>query len=197
MTYKWCLNLAKAAVISLLLYFRLPGRLQFSCTLAWSCTSQAYNSFISSPLIILQLWRIINNRYTLSCPVTPDALTVKGIPGDLTSHGWMQGAFTSPSNCDLDPQYSHSASRPQQRHYMDTTLFTHARGGERVPTVIQRQVVSIQRFIDIKQQHTATNRSSTQWLTSVRAEINIKGGSGGGASQDYWRCSHQSRLQER
>lgn len=132
MTYKWCLNLAKAAVISLL-YFRLPGRLQFSCTLAWSCTSQAYNSFISSPLIILQLWRIINNRHTLSCPVTPDALTVKGIPGDLTSHGWMQGAFTSPSNCDLDPQYSHSASRPQQRHYMDTTLFTHARGGGRSP----------------------------------------------------------------
>lgn len=59
------------------------------------------------------------------------------------------------------------------------------RGGKGVPTVIRRQVVSIQRFIDIKQQHTATNRSSTQWLTSVRAEINIKGGSGGGASQDY------------
>lgn len=98
-----------------------------------SCTSQAYNSFISSPLIILQLWRIINNRHTLSCPVTPDALTVKGIPGDLTSHGWMQGAFTSPSNCDLDPQYSHSASRPQQRHYMDTTLFTHAQGGKKSP----------------------------------------------------------------
>lgn len=157
-TYKWCLNLAKAAVISLLLYFRLPGRLQFSCTLAWSCTSQAYNSFISSPLIILQLWRIINNRHTLSCPVTPDALTVKGIPGDLTSHGWMQGAFTSPSNCDLDPQYSHSASRPQQRHYMDTTLFTHAQGGEKE----SRQWFSVRLCLS---KDSSTSSSSSQQLT--------------------------------
>lgn len=27
--------------------------------------------------------------------VMPAVLTVEGIPGDLTSHGWMQGAFTS------------------------------------------------------------------------------------------------------
>lgn len=95
-TYKWSLNSAKAALLSLLFYFRLPGRLHFSCSLAWSCTSQAYNSFITSSLVMLQCPWTIKSQPTLPRPLMPDVLTVKGIPGDLTSHGWMQGAFTSP-----------------------------------------------------------------------------------------------------
>lgn len=82
-------------LLSLLVYFSQPGRLQSPCGQPRRLQQHASNPITSSPKIT---WSITNKE---SIPVMADGLTVEGIPGDLTSHGWMQGARSPSSSFQL------------------------------------------------------------------------------------------------
>lgn len=52
---------------------------------------QAAQAPLTSPPIIITTTVFINYKESI--------VTVEGVPGDLTSHGWMQGAFTGWIHC--------------------------------------------------------------------------------------------------
>lgn len=117
-------------------------------------------------------WQIIS-----PVPWCQMSLTVEGIPGDLTSHGWMQGAFTSSLSTDGIHGYSHSPARPRRPHYPGTTPCTQcdsAAGWVRPKPYRHEAAGGSQRI----QQHPVVRFGPRR----DHAEINIKGGDGGGAS---------------
>lgn len=90
----------------------------------------------------------------------------------------MQGAFTT----SVSTGWIHAIHF--QLRVLSGDIIGTRRGSQKVP--IQWQVMSEQSFIDISNRQQPTEHAAAP--TSPRrdqAEINIKGGSGGGASQEY------------